>query len=107
LNLTEEELKKCTSRIDVLNTIGLGRILNHIKEQFFDNHSGDLIDACKEISNNWNAFVELGFLELMQLEKIALNQQEVFQESNIALDIFDTADEQEIQEIFGSSVETW
>lgn len=107
LNLTEEELKKCTSRIDVLNTIGLGRILNHIKEQFFDNHSGDLIDACQEISNNWNAFVELGFLELMQLEKIALNQQEVFQESNIALDIFDTADEQEIQEIFGSSVETW
>lgn len=107
LNLTEDELKKCTSRIDILNTIGLGRILNHIKEQFFDNHSGDLIDACKEISNNWNAFVELGFLELMQLEKIALNQQEVFQESNIALDIFDTADEQEIQEIFGSSVETW
>ena len=107
LNLTEEELKKCTSRIDVLNTIGLGRILNHIKVQFFDNHVGNLIDACQEISNNWNAFTELGFLELMQLEKIALNQQEVFQESNIALDIFDTADEQEIQEIFGSSVETW
>ena len=107
LNLTEEELKKCTSRIDVLNTIGLGRILNHIKDQFFDNHSGDLIDVCQEISNNWNAFTELGFLELMQLEKIALNQKEVFQESNIALDIFDTADEQEIQEIFGSSVETW
>lgn len=107
LNITEEELKKCTSRIDVLNTISLGRILNHIKEQFFDNHSGDLIEVCQAISNNWNAFTELGFLELMQLEKIALNQREVFQESNIALDIFDTANEQEIQEIFGSSVETW
>ena len=107
LNITEEELKKCTSRIDILNTIGLPRLLNHIKKKFFDKHSGNLTDVCQEISNNWNAFTELGFLELMQLEKIALNQQEVFQESNIALDIFDTADEQEIQEIFGSSVETW
>jgi hypothetical protein len=43
----------------------------------------------------------------MSLEKIALNQKETFSDTNIALDIFDTADEQEIQEIFGSSVETW
>lgn len=101
------------SRIQIINKIGFDNLLKYVKERYFniknienaDTMKIGQLNKLKFIYNNFNAFIEFGKQQLINLESIALSQsRNVKTEAN---DIIDADDEQEIQEIYGSSLEKW
>lgn len=116
---------KNMSRIQIINKIGFDNLVKYIKERYFGTKpqrylgmkmasqrmeelskmSGTQLNKLNFIYANFNAFIEFGKQQLINLEQIALSQsRNVKTEVN---DIIDADDEQEIQEIYGSSLEHW
>ena len=105
------------SRIEIIQTIGLDRLFDQVKngrEAVFNTNylSGDapldLYDKIDLITKNWDAFIDLGYDTLINLEEIALdnNNSTTSLKSDID-DLFEDNDESVIQELFGSSIEHW
>ena len=96
------------SRIDIIKEIGIGNLLNMVKDRVFGANPNDSRILAKKkalIRRNWAAFRELGYDSLIGLEEISLDERE-----NVKSDIDTLSEdksEQEIQEIFGSSIEHW
>ena len=105
------------SRIEIIQAIGLDRLFDQVKngrEAVFNTNylSGDapldLYDKIDLITKNWDAFIDLGYDTLINLEEIALdnNNSTTSLKSDID-DLFEDNDESVIQELFGSSIEHW
>ena len=105
------------SRIEIIQTIGLDRLFDQVKngrEAVFNTNylSGnaplDLYDKIDLITENWDAFIDLGYDTLINLEEIALdNSNSTASLKSDIDDLFEDNDESVIQELFGSSIEHW
>lgn len=102
------------SRLDVIKTIGLGRLLEVVKDRVFNSENFDdsvrssTIDKADLIYENWEAFLELAYDTLITVEEIALDgktSDEVQLKGDLADVEENTADI--IQELTGSSIEHW
>ena len=105
------------SRIEIIQAIGLDRLFDQVKNGreavFNTNYLSedaplDLYDKIDLITENWDAFIDLGYDTLINLEEIALdnNNTTASLKSDIN-DLFEDNDESVIQELFGSSIEHW
>ena len=98
------------SRIDIIDKVGLYRLFDIVKERVFNSSVNDEMafsaqDKADMIYDNFEAFMQMGFSSLINMEEISLDGfQEVKSEIN---ETIDPEDEQSIQEIFGSSAEHW
>ena len=105
------------SRIEIIQTIGLKRLFDQVKkgreavfdlDNFDENLPFELMDIIDLITDNWEAFIDLGYDTLINLEEIALdnNASTADLKSDINT-LFEDNDESVIQELFGSSIEHW
>ena len=103
------------SRIEIINTISLDRLLGLVREMYFnpefadDDVSFETLDKLDIIYNNWNAFIQLAYDTLIGLEEIAISSRYKVKENVMTdqdTDIDDLSNE-EVQEIFGDSLEHW
>ena len=105
------------SRIEIIQAIGLDRLFDQVKngrEAVFNTNylSGDapldLYDKIDLITKNWDAFIDLGYDTLINLEEIALDNSNSTASLKSDIDnLFEDNDESVIQELFGSSIEHW
>ena len=106
------------SRIEIIQTIGLGRLFNQVKEgregvfniDNFDsmNTPLELFEKIDFIVQNWDAFIDLGYDTLINLEEIALDDNNSTASLKSDMDnLFEDNDESIVQELFGSSIEHW
>ena len=107
------------SRIDILNKIGLSRLFNEvIKERIFNfklnpalKKNRTLMKKATLIKDNFDAFIRMGYDNLIEREHVAptgvINGIKSDTDSIIQNEDGDDLTEEEIQEIFGSSVEAW
>ena len=105
------------SRIEIIQAIGLDRLFDQVKngrEAVFNTNylSGDapldLYDKIDLIIENWDAFIDLGYDTLINLEEIALDNSNSTASLKSDIDnLFEDNDESVIQELFGSSIEHW
>ena len=105
------------SRIEIIQTIGLDRLFDQVKNGreavFNTNYLSedaplDLYDKIDLITENWDAFIDLGYDTLINLEEIALdNSNSTASLKSDIDDLFEDNDESVIQELFGSSIEHW
>lgn len=99
-------------RIEVIEIIGLSRLFNIVKERFFNTKDErtndwdfDTVDKADIIYKNFDAFIDLGYDALIGMEGISkYSQTDVSTELD---DIIDDKTAQEIQEIYGNSIEHW
>lgn len=99
-------------RIEVISVVGLNRLFNIVKERFFNTEDErtedwdfDTIDKADIIYNNFEAFMDLGYDALIGMEGVSkYNQTDVATELD---DVIDDQTAQEIQEIYGNSIEHW
>lgn len=107
------------SRIDILNKIGLSRLFNEvIKERIFNfklnpslKKNRTLMKKATLIKDNFDAFIRMGYDNLIEREHVAptgvINGIKSDTDSAIQNEDGEDLSEEEIQEIFGSSVEAW
>ena len=105
------------SRIEIIQTIGLDRLFDQVKNGreavFNTNYLSedaplDLYYKIDLITKNWDAFIDLGYDTLINLEEIALdNSNSTASLKSDIDDLFEDNDESVIQELFGSSIEHW
>ena len=105
------------SRIEIIQTIGLDRLFDQVKDGreavFNTNYLSedaplDLYDKIDLITENWDAFIDLGYDTLINLEEIALdNSNSTTSLKSDINDLFEDNDESVIQELLGSSIEHW
>lgn len=105
------------SRIEIIQAIGLDRLFDQVKDGreavFNTNYLSedaplDLYDKIDLITENWDAFIDLGYDTLINLEEIALdNSNSTTSLKSDINDLFEDNDESVIQELFGSSIEHW
>ena len=106
------------SRIEIIQTIGLGRLIDQVREgreAVFDINNFDamntpleLLEKIDFINQNWDAFIDLGYDTLINLEEIALDDRNTTADlKNDVNTLFEDNDESVIQELFGSSIEHW
>ena len=105
------------SRIEIIQAIGLDRLFDQVKNGreavFNTNYLSedaplDLYDKIDLITENWDAFIDLGYDTLINLEEIALdNSNSTASLKSDIDDLFEDNDESVIQELFGSSIEHW
>lgn len=106
------------SRIEIIQTIGLGRLIDQVREgreAVFDVNNFDVMNTPFEllekidfINQNWDAFIDLGYDTLINLEEIALDDRNTTADlKNDVNTLFEDNDESVIQELFGSSIEHW
>lgn len=99
-------------RIDIIEIVGLSRLFNIVKERFFNvedertkNWAFETLDKAEIIYNNFDAFIDLGYDALIGMEGVSKYAQT---DVSTNLDtIIDDKTAQEIQEIYGNSVEHW
>ena len=103
------------TRIEVLNTVGLDRLLNIVKETVFNvnvntepaDNDDDICDKMNMIYDNFEAFVKLGYDTLADMEEVALNEKPIDMQEDADGEAITEETEQETQEIFGNSLEHW
>ena len=105
------------SRIEIINIIGLDRLLEVVRDKYFNtayadmNISFDTLDKMDVIYNNWKAFVQIGYDTLVSLEQVAISDGKKFKaKENVMTDQdtdIDDLTNEEVQEIFGDSLEHW
>ena len=104
------------SRIDIINKVGLSRLLNDIvRERIFNSlknpaadEDDEICDKMNMIYDNFDSFIRMGYSSLINLEEISFGENRIVENQNTDdRDLLDTDTEQEIQEIMGSSAEAW
>lgn len=96
------------SRINVIRTLGMAKLLDLVKNKYFKINTTDTLTIIKKkklIQSYWQSFVDMGYDTLIGLEEISLNGY-----TDVKDTIDDTLDNQttqEIQEIFGDTIEHW
>ncbi len=103
------------TRIEVLNTVGLDRLLNIVKETVFNvnvntepaDNDDDICDKMNMIYDNFEAFIKLGYDTLADMEEVALNEKPIDMQEGADGEVITEETEQETQEIFGNSLEHW
>ena len=112
------------SRIDIIRRIGLTNMMNmFVKDVFFRpsqfnalGHNMRLIRKASVIANNWNAFTELAYDTLANIEEVALTDargkalsfsMEDSMETGAEGESLDATTEAEIAELYGNTVEHW
>ena len=107
------------SNLEILNKIGLRTALEYlVKEPIFNPEKNpaaldafDLYDKLEIVYNNFDTFIKLGYETLADLEGIAMDgsDSEFIDKQNFNSEDanLDNETEQELQEVFGSSAETW
>ena len=103
-------------RIELLNAIGLDKLFKDvIREQIFNadinerlQEDFDLADKAQVIYDNFDAFIRLGYQELINLENISVETEDALKETDKKKDEDgeDLTDE-EVVALFGSTVEHW
>ena len=108
---------KGMDRIDIINAIGLDKLFKDvIREQVFNadinerlQEDFDLADKAQVIYDNFDAFIRLGYQELIELENISIDTERAMDtETDKKKDENgeDLTDE-EVVALFGSTVEHW
>ena len=108
---------KGMDRIEIINTIGLDKLFKDvIREQVFNadineklQEDFDLADKAQVIYDNFDAFIRLGYQDLIELENISIDTEKaVNTETDSKKDEQgeDLTDE-EVVALFGSTVEHW
>lgn len=108
---------KGMGRIEIINAIGLDKLFKDvIREQVFNadingrlQEDFDLADKAQAIYDNFDAFIRLGYQELIELENISIDTERAMDaETNKKKDENgeDLTDE-EVVALFGSTVEHW
>lgn len=108
---------KSMDRIDIINAIGLDKLFKDvIREAIFNadinerlQEDFDLADKAQQIYDNFDAFIRLGYQELIELENISIDTERATQtETDSKKDESgeDLTDE-EVVALFGSTVEHW
>lgn len=107
---------KGMDRIDIINAIGLDKLFKDvIREAVFNadinerlQEDFDLADKAQQIYDNFDAFIRLGYQELIELENISIETESALGETDKKKDEQgeDLTDE-EVVALFGSTVEHW
>lgn len=108
---------KGMDRIDIINAIGLDKLFKDvIRESVFNadinerlQEDFDLADKAQQIYDNFDAFIRLGYQELIELENISIDTERAAQtetDSKKDENGEDLTDE-EVVALFGSTVEHW
>lgn len=110
---------KKMSRIDIINKVGFRRLMTDlVKERYFNSlknpyadEDDEFCDKMNVIYDNFDAFIQLGYDTLINLEGISTTENYITHTDNENMDsenglLGDKTDE-EIQEIYGSTAETW
>lgn len=103
------------SRTEIIEKIGLGRILSTIRNTFFSNAGirGNMkistLRKIHELNSHWDALVELGYDVLLTTEKVAMQNdgRHTITSQNVFEGVAEDSEPELIAEIFGDPLEFW
>lgn len=107
---------KGMDRIDIINAIGLDKLFKDvIREAVFNadinerlQEDFDLADKAQQIYDNFDAFIRLGYQELIELENISIETESALGETDKKKDEQgEYLTDEEVVALFGSTVEHW